>query len=100
MSLVLVSPGDATLGEAVSTYPPPDSQLHFDRFFPNIYEQYDLRFVYGAPNLANKTRRLSWDPASPAITHECMAGITPRLASPSGMPEEEEDEEEDLETQE
>jgi hypothetical protein len=34
-------------------------QLHFGRFFANIYEQYDVRFVYGAANLPTKTRRLA-----------------------------------------
>jgi hypothetical protein len=90
MAVLLVSPGETTLGDALATYPPDDSPLHFDNFFPNIYQQYDLRFVYGAPNLAAKTRRLAWDPSSPALTHECASGITARIASPSGMPAPEE----------
>lgn len=91
MAVVLVSPGESTLGETVSTYPPLDSPLHFDRFFSSIYQQYDLRFVYGAPNLAGMTRRLAWDPDSPAISHECIAGIEPRIASARGIPIESED---------
>src|SRR5206468_3159275 len=61
MALVLVSPAETTMGEAVGTYPPESSPLRFDKFFANIYQQYDLRFVYGAPNLASQTRRLAWD---------------------------------------
>src|SRR5207249_6036384 len=84
-ALVLVSPEATTLGEAVDTYPPTDRPLHFDRFFANIYQQYDLRFVYGAPNLARKTRRLAWDPSSPALSHECAVGLQSRIASTTGM---------------
>lgn len=86
MCVVLVSPGEATLGELLGTYPPANSPLRFDRFFENIYTQYDLRFVYGAPNLAKKTRRLAWDPDSPALTNQCAFGIIPRVASSTGMP--------------
>lgn len=86
MALVLVSPGESTLGEALNTYPPHQSPLHFDQFFQTIYQQYDLRFVYGAPNLAGTTRRLAWDPDSPALSHQCLTGIDPRIASATGMP--------------
>jgi hypothetical protein len=47
--------------------------------------------------LASKTRRLAWDPNSPALTHACMAGITPRTASASGM-QADTDEERDVDT--
>jgi hypothetical protein len=91
MALVLVSPDETTLGDAFAAYPPVESPLHFDGFFARIYEQYDLRFVYGAPTLAHETRRLEWDPDSPALTHECVMGLSPRLASPSGMTEDSEE---------
>ena len=87
MALVLVSPTDATLGEPIESYPPATSVLHFSRFFEAIYQQYDLRFVYGAPNLAGSTRRLEWDPESPAFSHECALDITARVASHIGMVE-------------
>ena len=73
------------IGEPLTTYPPADSPLRFDKFFESIYQQYDLRFVYAAPNIARKTRRLEWDPDSPALTHRCVAGMTPRVASAAGM---------------
>lgn len=95
MAVVLVSPGDQTLGQTITTFPTPDSPLYFDRFFPNIYGQYDLRFVYGAPNLARTTRRLEWDPSSPALTHSSLAGISARIASPGGMLMEAEEEPEE-----
>lgn len=87
MGMVLVNPNEDALGEMLPTYPLLESQLHFDRFFTNIYEQYDLRFVFGAPNLAGVTRRLAWDPTSPALEDERLQGITPRVASAIGMPE-------------
>jgi hypothetical protein len=57
--------------------------LHFSRFFENIYEQYDLRFVYGAANLATKTRRLAWDPTSPCLSDARVVGLMPRIAAPA-----------------
>jgi hypothetical protein len=72
----------------IDMFPPKDSLLHFDQLFRNIYEQYDLRFVYGAPNLARTTRRLSWDPASPALEHPCVTGFEARIAAAGGIPEE------------
>lgn len=91
MGIVLVSPGETTLGEVLAAYPPRQSPLHFDNFFDNIYAQYDLRFVYGAPNLVGTTRRLEWDPSSPALKHANMAGINARIASATGVPVEPEE---------
>jgi hypothetical protein len=88
MALLLVSPASDSLGDIVTVYPPSGSPLHFDHFFETIYRQYDLRFVYGAPALAKATRRLGWDPDSPALSHETMENLTPRLASPTGMTDE------------
>lgn len=85
ISLLLVSPGDETLGTILESFPDQGSALHFNRFFQSIYEHYDLRFVYGAPNLAGVTQRLEWDPESPALDHECLEGLVPRLADPRGV---------------
>ncbi|MBX9791148.1 MAG: hypothetical protein K2Y37_19690 [Pirellulales bacterium] len=30
------------------------------RFFQQLYEQYDMRFVYAAPPLQSVTRRVAW----------------------------------------
>lgn len=43
------------------------SPIVLEFFFEKLYEQYDLRFVYGAPALASRTRRLEWAPDSPAL---------------------------------
>ena len=52
-------------------YPSATSGLYFDGFFPTLYRQYDLRFVYGAAALAPRTRRLQWDPNSPVLALKC-----------------------------
>ena len=46
---------------------------------------YDVRFGYAAPALAATTRRLEWDPDSPALQHENMAGLAARLATTAGI---------------
>jgi hypothetical protein len=63
-------------GEAKSalmtTFPPPESPLKLSGFFKTLYARYDERFVVSAPDLSSITRRLEWDPASPALA---IAGL-------------------------
>ena len=66
-TLFLVSPDDSSLGKIVDNYPANDSPLRLGSFFQSIYNQYDLRFVYGAPSLRPKTRRHYWHPDSDAF---------------------------------
>jgi hypothetical protein len=58
-------------GEAKSsllaTFPPPESPLKLSGFFNTLYARYDERFVVSAPDLAPVTRRLEWNPGSPAL---------------------------------
>ena len=79
MGLVLVSPEEDAIGTPVF-YPPSTSVLSFNRFFPALYEQYDLRFVYGASALASKTRRIEWDADSPVLSDPRLDGIEARVA--------------------
>ena len=79
LGLILVSPEEDAIGTPVF-YPPETSVLHFDRFFPALYEQYDLRFVYGASALASKTRRIQWDADSPVLSDPRLDGIEARVA--------------------
>ena len=90
VSLMLASCGEASLGELVKTYPPPESPLRFDLFFERIYQQYDQRFVYAASALASKTRRLEWHPDSPALKGFSM-DYEARVSSPEGIQEIDED---------
>lgn len=54
-------------GQCFKGFPPPDSQVGFERFFQTLYRRYDERFVVGAPQLARRTRRLIWAGESPAV---------------------------------
>jgi hypothetical protein len=79
VSLVLASVGKGATGIVDSAYPSHESPLRFERFFERIFEQYDLRFVYGAPALDRITRRLVWDPDSPAFKEQQAKEYDPRL---------------------
>lgn len=54
-------------GELFEGYPADDSTLRLERFFSTLYLRYDERFVTSAPDLSSTTRRLEWDPRSPAL---------------------------------
>jgi hypothetical protein len=84
VTLILVSCGEASLGEVVKTYPTPESPLRFDLFFETIYRQYDQRFIYAASGLESKTRRLEWHPDSPALQGFNM-DYTARVSTPEGI---------------
>lgn len=51
----------------LASFPLEDSPLMLSGFFDTLYARYDERFVVSAPDLARTTRRLEWDPASPAL---------------------------------
>ncbi len=51
----------------LDSFPEADSPLELGGFFDTLYARYDERFVVSAPDLARVTRRLEWDPASPAF---------------------------------
>lgn len=51
----------------LDSFPGLDSPLRLSGFFDTLYARYDERFVVSAPDLSRTTRRLEWDPASPAF---------------------------------
>lgn len=51
----------------LDSFPLSDSPLNLSGFFDTLYARYDERFVVSAPDLSRVTRRLEWDPASPAF---------------------------------
>ena len=57
----------SNLGQPLEVFPPPDSPLVFERFFDTLYRRYDERYVYSAPDLSARTRRIEWSPDSPAF---------------------------------
>ncbi len=70
---------DDTVGEVIDTFPSPDSPVRCDSLFDRIYRQYDLRFVYQAPDLASRTRRHVWSEDSPAIDQWDHPEYRPRV---------------------
>ena len=81
LTLVSVGPPADLVGDVHAVYPAADSELNYQRMFEYIYAQYDLRFIYQAPALESKTRRLEWSPESPALAeghdldYEARVGI-------------------------
>lgn len=81
VALAVVSAGAGTLGEIVTSYPSPESPLLISDFFTRLYQQYDQRFVYGAPALARVTQRVAWDPESPVLQDSRIADSDPRISA-------------------
>lgn len=79
ISLGLVDAAPDRFGEMLAVFPPPESPLRPERFFSDIYARYDERFVYGAPDLKRTTRRLEWDPESPAFRSTGLGESRPTL---------------------
>ena len=82
VGLGMVVPRGESRNQLLSTFPPPDSPLHFARFFDTLYSVYDLRYTYMASSLA-KLRRLEWDENSPALR---AIGSPDTLSSQLGYP--------------
>jgi hypothetical protein len=81
IALALANPDEPGRGTVLQTYPASGSPLSFAGFFEKLYRAYDLRFVYAAPKLESMTRRLEWDPSSPALTDPRAGDYTPRVAA-------------------
>lgn len=80
VGLCLVDPDQPNVGEIVRVYPPAGSPLLIDNFFATLYEQYDRRFIYSAPKLESKTRRVTWDAESPAVKDNRITEYAPRIS--------------------
>jgi len=78
VALTLVNVEDSSLGTVAVQYPAQDSPLHFGQFLHTICTQYDLRFVYQAPELGSRTYRMGWDESSPALQDPRVAEYQPR----------------------
>jgi hypothetical protein len=81
IALLVVEGSDKGIGKTLTDYPDPGGQLRFEEFFATIYRQYELRFVYGAPDLQSITRRLEWDPESPALREIRFDGFDARVSA-------------------
>ena len=67
ISLALIDTRDGAVGNPLPAFPAPDSPLRLEYFFKTLYQRYDERYVYSAPDLKSRTRRLEWSPDSPAL---------------------------------
>jgi len=92
VAILLITAEDVLAGSVVSSYPRGDSPLFFGKFFSTIYRQYDLRYVYGAPNLRTVTRRHFWHPDSPALKLPAAAELQPRISETDEAAIDEQDE--------
>ena len=63
------------VGQRLPDYPHSDSPLVFERFFETLYLRYDERYVYSAPDLSSKTRRMEWSPDSPALASSVSSSM-------------------------
>jgi hypothetical protein len=79
VAIALVHPRGTNIADVVGDYPLATSPVAFVEFFDRLYAAYDLRFVYSAPALESRTRRLTWDSSSPAIEMAKSAGFIPRI---------------------
>jgi hypothetical protein len=79
VALTLVNVDQDNFGTVNSDYPPHGDPLCFDQFLRTIYTQYDLRFVYQAPDLVSRTYRTGWDDSSLALQDWRIAEYQPRL---------------------
>ena len=69
--------------EIWQNYPPPESSVHFSRFFQRLYNLYDLRFAYPDPDGPNI--RKEWQLQGASIPNKFDSNLSfpwePRLAS-------------------
>lgn len=86
VSIVLGNSDEDALGQIVPDFPVTNSPLHVRSFFSNLYQAFDLRYFYSAKNLKARTKRMAWDPESPAIHDRRAHGLTPRLGDETAEP--------------
>lgn len=75
-----MSADDETLGEPLLQFPR-EQGLAYTSFFQSMYRQFDLRYVFGAPNLSRQTMRRTWDEGSPAFMSSLLEEMdySPRI---------------------
>ena len=74
------------VGQPLSDFPPPDSPLLLERFFDTLYQRYDERYVYSAPDLSSRTRRSEWSSASPAFDSPLASSMDYEIRLDPGAP--------------
>ena len=86
VALAMIDMRNDSIGRPLPGFPPSDSSVRIERFFDTLYLRYDERYVYSAPDLASKTRRLEWSPESPALASDVASTLDYeiRLAGDTG----------------
>lgn len=75
VAMMMVEMAEGRMGNLLDSFPPIESPVYHKRFFDILYRRYDERYVVGAPQLANKTRRGIWSSNSPALTDEALRSM-------------------------
>ena len=75
VSLAMIDMREDSIGRLLPGFPPPDSPVRIERFFETLYLRYDERYVYSAPDLKSKTRRIEWSPESPALESDISSTL-------------------------
>ena len=86
VALAMIDMREDGIGRLLPDFPPPGSPVRIERFFETLYLRYDERYVYSAPDLKSKTRRIEWSPESPAFESDVSSTLDYeiRLAGDSG----------------
>jgi hypothetical protein len=81
MALAMIEPKGDQAGSVVPGFPLNDSPLHFDRFFSDLYQRYEERFVFGASILDERgiTGRYRWAEDSPVFENALALNNWPIL---------------------
>ena len=75
LGLALVQPRPASI---LTAWPPAESPLRFEQAFDRMFREYDQRYVFAAPKLANITTRVVWREESPALKEGMVLDYEPR----------------------
>ena len=75
VSLAMIDMREGSMGRLLPGFPPQDSPVRIERFFETLYLRYDERYVYSAPDLKSKTRRIEWSPESPALESDISSTL-------------------------
>ncbi len=76
LAVSLVCPETFSL---LDTWPESDSPLRIEKFFEQLYREYDQRYVFAAPKLARQTVRAIWHPDSPVLAEPIAKAFTVRV---------------------
>lgn len=78
VAVALVETRSDAVGDLFVAYPTSDSPLALARFFPTLYEVYDLRYPYMLGPAMPSVKRCLWVPDSPAVARIERAGYSER----------------------